>query len=341
MKNAGIKYSEEAIEKVLAGLRDADAPSGMERRILEGLEERAAARSRAGWRWWLPVWLVAPARPVAVGSLVCGAAFAGIFVVVLGIPAIRRLGHVPSQVKGNSVPAGSMREANPEAAKRVQPALSRRDLRSLRVTAEAGETSARSVEAGMARVWDRVWDRDSDSDSVALEEMHAASRPAPPMPLTEQERLLLRLVHKDDPVELAMLDSMLDPKLRALQDSEDKAEFQRFFGQSTKQVVPEQPVTESAAPQQSTTEEIAPGQSATEEATPAQPGTEQAVPKQTVPEQTTPEQVTPEQRVPEQPVPDQPAQQQPSTPERSAPDHFNQAAINHAASNAKANENGR
>jgi hypothetical protein len=311
MKNAGLKKSGEAIEKVLAGLRDADAPVGMERRILDGLEERAAARSRSGWRWWLPVWLVAPARPVAVGSLVCGAALAGIFVVALGIPAIRRLGHAPLQVKGNAVPAGSLREANPEAAKRVRPVLSRPGLRSLRVTAEAGKTSAGSVEAGMARDW--------DSDSVALDEMHAASRPAPPMPLTEQERLLLRLVHKDDPVELAMLDSMLDSKLRALQDSEDKAEFQRFFGQSTKQVVPEQPVTESAAPQQSTTEQIAPGQSATEEATPAQPGTEQAVPKQTVPEQTTPEQAAPEQRVPEQPVPDQPTQQ-PSTPERSAPD---------------------
>src|SRR5260370_20369978 len=84
-----------------------------------------------------------------------------------------------------------------------------------------------------------------DSDSVALEEMHAPSRPAPPMPLTEQERLLLRLVHKDDPVELAMLDS----KVRELQDREDKAEFQRFFGQSTKQAVPEQSMTEQGVPE--------------------------------------------------------------------------------------------
>ena len=53
-----------------------------------------------------------------------------------------------------------------------------------------------------------------DRDAVAVEAMHATSYPAPPMPLTEQERLLLRLVHKDDPVELAML----DPKVRALQE---------------------------------------------------------------------------------------------------------------------------
>jgi hypothetical protein len=148
-----------------------------------------------------------------------------------------------------------------------------------------------------------------DSDSAALEEMHAASYPAPPMPLTEQERLLLRLVHKDDPVELAML----DPKLRALQDLEDKAEFQRFFGQSTKQTTPEQAATEQVAPQPSATEQAAPATSATEQA-PVLPGTEQAVPEPPVPEQ-----AVPEQAVPEQPTP-QPATPQPATPETSGPD---------------------
>jgi DNA-directed RNA polymerase specialized sigma24 family protein len=34
------------------------------------------------------------------------------------------------------------------------------------------------------------------SDSEALREMQTASYPAPPMPLTEQEKLLLRIAHK-------------------------------------------------------------------------------------------------------------------------------------------------
>jgi hypothetical protein len=144
-----------------------------------------------------------------------------------------------------------------------------------------------------------------EGDSAALEETRAASYPAPPMPLTEQERLLLRLVHKDDPVELAML----DPKLRDLQDSEDKAEFQRFFGQATKQAVPQQAMTEQAGPQESTTEQATPAQSTTEQATPVQPGTEQAVPESPVPEQAVPEQAPPEQPTP-----------QPATPQTSAPD---------------------
>jgi hypothetical protein len=310
-----MRNSEEAIDKVLAGLRDAEAPAGMERRILDGLEERAAAGSRSGWRRLLPVWLVAPASPVATGALVGGVALAGLFAVALAIPAIRRLGHAPVPSKRNSAAAGTPAlAASQVAAKSAQPASPRSGARSL------GKMKEETTAGGAVL----------DSDSVALEEMHAASYPAPPMPLTEQERLLLRIVHKDDPVELAML----DPKLRALQDSEDKAEFQRFFGQSTKQPAPDPSMTEQAAPLQATTEQSTPEQSTTEQstteqstteqstteqATPAQPGTQQSTPEQPVQEQPVQEQPVPEQPVQEQPVQEQPTQPQ-STPERLAPD---------------------
>jgi hypothetical protein len=73
------------------------------------------------------------------------------------------------------------------------------------------------------------------------------------MPLTEQERLLLRMAHKNDPVELAML----DPKLRELQDAQEKAEFQMFFARPVMkqpadedQAQPTQPVTEQKQPDQ-------------------------------------------------------------------------------------------
>jgi hypothetical protein len=289
-----MKNSEETMEKVLAGLRDAEAPAGMERRILDGLEERGAARSRSGWRWMVPVWLVAPGRPVAVGALVCGVALGGIFVVALAAPAIRRLGHGPVQARRNSVPPGSPALAASEAAaKSAEDASLRSGVRSAeKMKTEEGMNAESAADFG-------------DGDSAALDDMHAASRPAPPMPLTEQERLLLRLVHKDAPVELAMLDS----KMRALQDSEDKAEFQRFFAQSTKRITPEQPVTEQVASPPSTTEQVAPGQSATEQAMPAEPGAEQAAPEQSVPEQS----------MPELPVPEQPTQPQ-AAPEQFAPD---------------------
>lgn len=284
-----MKNSEEAIEKVLGGLRDAEAPAGMERRILDGLEEREAARSGSGWRWMLPVWLIAPGRSVAVGVFVCGAGLAGIFVVALAVPGLRRLGHAPVQVGRNSASVGSPVLADSEV---VAKSADRAWLRSSVRSAEKTRTEeGRNAESAAAVV---------DGDSAALDDMHAASRPAPPMALTEQERLLLRLVHRDAPVELAMLDS----KMRALQDSEEKTEFQRFFAQPAKPIQPEQPVTEQAAPPASTTtEEAGPGQSATERAMPAEPGTDQAVPEQSVPEQGVPEQPTQPQATPEHSAP--------------------------------------
>src|SRR5271170_2542932 len=129
-----MKNSEEAIDRVLAGLRDADAPVGMEGRILEALEDRVSVRSRSGWRWFRPMWLVTAAHPVAIRSLVCGVALAGLIAAVsLGVPAIRRLGHAPAQSKMSQVPAGSMPLATPEAvAKSAELPLAGSSARSVR-----------------------------------------------------------------------------------------------------------------------------------------------------------------------------------------------------------------
>ena len=87
---------------------------------------------------------------------------------------------------------------------------------------------------------------ESDVDSVAMSEMQAASFPAPPMPLTEQERLLVRMVHHGDGVELAML----DPKMEALRDAEEKEEFRSFFA---KPVLKEAEIVETQSAAEPTT----------------------------------------------------------------------------------------
>ncbi len=237
-----MKNSEEPIDKVLAGLRDADAPVGMERRILEALEDQASVGSRSSWRWLRPMWLVTATHRVAIRSLVCGVALAGLFAAVsLEIPAILRLGHAPAQSKMNQVPAGAVPSATPEAvAKRVELPLS--------------GSSARSVRKMNLRSAREIPDSDRDGDSVALSEMRAPSHPAPPLPLTEQERLLLRIAHRGDRVELAML----DPMRRAERDAEEGAEFQRFFGPTTvRQQSTEQPTTERPTTEQPKTEQPA------------------------------------------------------------------------------------
>ena len=102
----------------------------------------------------------------------------------------------------------------------------------------------------------RVADADKSPDAVAWSEMRAASQPAPPLPLTAQERLLLRIAHRGDPVEMAML----DPVLRDVDDAKERAEYLKFFEQST-----EQPIEQPA--QQSTNEQAGPEKSASDQST--------------------------------------------------------------------------
>ena len=201
-----MKNSEDAIEKVLAGLRGAEAPYGMERRILDALEERESARTRFGWRSLVPVWLVASESRV----LVLGVGLAGLVALALVIPVVRRPVRTPAYAKGSLAAAGIVNRATSQgvvksahlssAGSRVQ-ALEKNDVREARATAVL------------------------DSDALAVEEMRAASMPAPPLPLTEQERLMLRLVHSGDRQELAKLGPML---LRD-REAEETAEFLRFF----------------------------------------------------------------------------------------------------------------
>lgn len=283
-----MKNSEEAIERVLTGLRDVEAPEGMERRILAGLEGRAAARS--GWRA-VPIWLaMPPGRSIARG-LACGVALAGAVVLVLAIPAMRRAGRVPvrSKIDTGRVKVVPMTPAVIATGdvERSSPVPGVGSSVRLGTTTKVNE--AESVSAA------------DSGDSVAMSEMRAPSFPAPPMPLTQQERLLLRIARKVDPVEMAML----DPKVRALQDAEEKAEFQRFFGQTARQPLPAQ-LPPGQAPQALTTaEQGVLNPTTTEQVAPEQPSFD--LPTQ---DQPTPERSTPEQSKPQKIAPDQSSTQQ-------------------------------
>jgi hypothetical protein len=67
-------------------------------------------------------------------------------------------------------------------------------------------------------------------ESAAFTETRAASHPAPSAPLTQEEKLLLRIAHRGDPEELAML----NPQVQAQRDAESEAECLKFVDESTK-----------------------------------------------------------------------------------------------------------
>jgi hypothetical protein len=200
-----MKHPDEAVEKVLAGLRDVEAPSDMNRRILRMAHARATASSSSSWLRFSPRWAIASPRQILVWCLVCSI----LIVTAVVIPAWRRLPHKTEDTKlGSTAPALQAPPQPERATSHQQPSLLRKSH--LQATAQPKLRRARGAEAG---------------DYIATSETQAVSFPAPPMPLTDQEKLLLRLVHKGDPVEMAEL----DPVMRDKQYADGKAEFHRFF----------------------------------------------------------------------------------------------------------------
>ncbi len=198
---------DEAIEGLLAGLRDAEAPAGMERRILETV--RDGAPGRRGWSlesgWHLAgvrTWAFA-AGVILVSSVVCWTVFHG------AKPGRRGPGSDRTVSKTHTVVANPAAQRAPMvAAGRAQPALPARTGLQARI-----KTNGRR--SGSVR----------EEESAVLREVRYGNHPAPEAPLTKQEKLLLRLAHRTDPVEMAAL----NPSLWAKRDAEEKAEVKRFF----------------------------------------------------------------------------------------------------------------
>lgn len=67
---------------------------------------------------------------------------------------------------------------------------------------------------------------------VSLRPTQTHGFPAPPLPLTEQEKLLLQLAHRNDARDM----NLLNPDLQAQQSAEAKQQFQQFFGMNTDQM---------------------------------------------------------------------------------------------------------
>ena len=195
--------SDEAVERVLAGLRETEAPAGMERRILESVRDIAPRRS---WgRQMMPLLLMERRRWVAVA--------AGVVVV-----SSMACWTVLREQRAGRENAGSKRLVAPESSTspevQVAAAGAQQPLVEGPVVRRKGKTNERRVRGV----------REGGSP-VALHERSMANHPAPEAPLTAEEKLLLRMAHRHDPVEMAAM----NPSLWAARDAEEKAEVQRFF----------------------------------------------------------------------------------------------------------------
>ncbi len=191
-----MRDADRTIERLLAGLRDAEPPGGMERRILEALDgmgAREVAASASLWR--------RPLRPAIAMLLACA-------VILMVAFTVQQRKHVPGQ---ELVPL------KPTAGLNGAPSI----VSSLRVGqkpqhAAADQRVRSACFGGLAEAF---------AHAPAVGETQTASFPAPPLPLTEQERLLLRLAHRGDADDTAIL----NPDVRAAQTARATEQFQQFF----------------------------------------------------------------------------------------------------------------
>jgi hypothetical protein len=202
-----VKNLDETIDQVLAGLRKAEAPEGMERRILVALRDSAP-----GLRKWRLFKLITPSRLPEPRLWATAIASIAIVAVAVSWTAFRdhRIEHNTAS-SNHLIPAVVPLPEAHIATATVSPLFPEK-------------VSARSSRMGNPRRLEFA----STTESVALRELHAPSRPAPPMPLTEQEQLLRRYVQTRDSQELAAL----NPVKWTTQDAVEKAKFDKFMDNS-------------------------------------------------------------------------------------------------------------
>jgi hypothetical protein len=156
------------------------------------LEAMAASEAETSPPFWPRL------RPMAT-SLAVALAIAGMVIVVVAVQQHRR---APADTRSHSTAPVVRKTTQPEIV--LQQVAPRHPVRSLR---HAGKVSAEP-------------------------QTQVASFPAPPLPLTEQERLLLRLAHRRDPEDTAIL----NPAVQAAQSAKATVQFQQFFGINPKEM---------------------------------------------------------------------------------------------------------
>lgn len=196
-----MREPDERIDKLIAALRDAEPSAGMQMRILAAMEAHPSSSPAVSlWRRFFgyrlrDAWLL---HPVLTTSIACVALLAvSTTVTIIRLRPLRKpdspQGQTTAQAKPVAPPAPVVWPPRP------------------------AQVSAR---------------RAHQDAPPAVGEKRRASFPAPPLPLTEQERLLVVVAHQRDPKTVAILNG----DLRAAESAKVTQEFQQFFGMSDQEM---------------------------------------------------------------------------------------------------------
>lgn len=243
---------ERDLARVLTALRSAQPPDHIESRVLARLKQREPAASR-GARWAIPRHAPARVRSWALGLCVATAIVAAVAVSIhkpAGPPAGAVANATRAEITGTApgadaelssaanslsvIGTGKIGAGKIGAGKiggsRGEPTRGHRLTSTTEVVVSRRDAEARNPDSG--RHPRQIL---CDCDPTAVAEANAPSLPPPPLPLTEQEKLLLRIAQHLDPVEVAEL----DPGQREAAIAREQAEYKRFFHPTVQPPVPD------------------------------------------------------------------------------------------------------
>jgi hypothetical protein len=205
---------QDALEKVLAALRDADPPEAMEARITHRLQQHATAPPAAPFRWRDIVANSAPTAAWWRGAITGAAA------VLLVTATFLLAGHLLQTYPDRATTA-----TNGAANRNIAPDATL--VNDSPHGAPGGETRAQPcAHPAIMRTASVVPIYTSDALRAETRvESDAPSHPAPPLPLTDQERALIRLVQTASPRQLAVI----NPEEYANLEAQSALKFERFF----------------------------------------------------------------------------------------------------------------
>jgi hypothetical protein len=190
--------AEPTIKRLLAGLRDAQPDPGIEHRILKAMQAREQTASVSFWSRLRPQTLSRFAVGMASALAIIGA------FVAITLPQRRKVpvhtSHPVTLAVGAAVGARRDADAIPYEIPHKAP---------VPVTRPASRIFPKHAHA-----------------VTPTRNLQSASFPAPPLPLTEQEKLLLRLTRRSNPEDTAIL----NPAVQAAQSAKANEQFQQFFG---------------------------------------------------------------------------------------------------------------
>jgi hypothetical protein len=189
--------AEQSIDRILGALRDATPPAGMESRLLRTLEMESrvpasASRSRFGFAWM---------------AATCCATLA-VAALVVGLKLHRSGPAMPA------VAPAAVQHAAPQTQAATEPVI---------VSANAVNRPAAAAHLRNADVAHTT--QSEPAEDVPPQYSAEISHPAPPIPMTEQEKLLLRYARRGHTDDLAQISN----ESRAAKEEQEKADFVAFF----------------------------------------------------------------------------------------------------------------